>query len=243
MLVVGDHATLKVHVHTDDPEQATLVFAGAGEVSRLDVADMHAQVVEREARLSAVGSNGNGNGAAAFSGGATTIADAEHQQTCGALAVATGAGLVALFEGLGARVLDGGPTLNPSTDGDPRRHPRRARRGGRRPARTAPTSSWPPSAPPSCRRRSSAWCRRARSRPALSAAFALNAERRRRPRTPTRCRQRWTRCAPVASRQPRARITHGRFAVGDAVGYVGEELVAWGNRAPTLEAVLGHLVG
>src|SRR5207237_10427934 len=33
----------------------------------------------------------------------------------GALAVATGAGLVTLFEGLGARVLDGGPTLNPST--------------------------------------------------------------------------------------------------------------------------------
>ena len=117
VLVVGDHATLKVHVHTDDPEQATLVFDGAGEVSRLDVADMHAQVVEREARLSAIGSNGhgNGNGAAAFNGGATAVADAEHQQCCGALAVATGAGLVALFESLGARVLDGGPTLNPST--------------------------------------------------------------------------------------------------------------------------------
>ena len=42
MLVVGDSATLKVHVHTDEPERATAVFAGAGEVSHLDVADMHA---------------------------------------------------------------------------------------------------------------------------------------------------------------------------------------------------------
>ena len=34
---------------------------------------------------------------------------------CGALAVATGDGMRALFESLGVRVLDGGPTLNPST--------------------------------------------------------------------------------------------------------------------------------
>src|SRR3954451_11281629 len=37
VLVVGDARTLKVHVHTDHPEQATAVFDGAGEVSRLDV--------------------------------------------------------------------------------------------------------------------------------------------------------------------------------------------------------------
>ena len=44
MLVVGDASTLKVHLHTDDPERATAVFEGAGEVSRLDVADMRVQV-------------------------------------------------------------------------------------------------------------------------------------------------------------------------------------------------------
>ena len=58
MLVVGDETTLKVHVHTDDPEQAIAVFAGAGEVSHLDVADMREQVAERDARLA-----GNGNAA------------------------------------------------------------------------------------------------------------------------------------------------------------------------------------
>ncbi len=48
VLVVGDATTLKVHVHTDEPEQATAVFASAGEVSRLDVADMRMQMSELE---------------------------------------------------------------------------------------------------------------------------------------------------------------------------------------------------
>src|SRR6185369_12197285 len=33
----------------------------------------------------------------------------------------------------------------------------------------------------------------------------------------------------------------GRFAVGDAVGFVDDELVAWGEAAPTLAAVLAAL--
>src|SRR5947208_5340881 len=44
VLVVGERRTLKIHVHTDDPEAALAVFAGAGEVSHLDVADLHEQV-------------------------------------------------------------------------------------------------------------------------------------------------------------------------------------------------------
>jgi hypothetical protein len=89
VLVVGDSHTLKVHVHTDEPERATAVFAGAGDVSRLDVADMRAQVAEHAAHLA-------GN-------------------LCGVLAVVAGTGIGQLFESLGAEVLDGGPTLNPST--------------------------------------------------------------------------------------------------------------------------------
>src|SRR5258705_542623 len=53
VLVVGDAHTLRVHVHTDDPQLAVAVFGGAGEVSRLDVADMREQVAERDARLGA----------------------------------------------------------------------------------------------------------------------------------------------------------------------------------------------
>jgi uncharacterized protein len=33
----------------------------------------------------------------------------------------------------------------------------------------------------------------------------------------------------------------GRFAAGDAVGFVDDEIVAWGQAAPTLEAVLVDL--
>ncbi len=51
VLVVGDASTLKVHLHTDQPALATAVFADVGEVSRLDVADMRAQVAERDGRV------------------------------------------------------------------------------------------------------------------------------------------------------------------------------------------------
>ncbi len=89
VLVVGDETTLKVHIHTDEPEDAVALFEGAGNVTNLDVADMREQVAEREARLST---------------GRT-----------GALAVAAGSGFEQLFADLGAAVVPGGETLNPST--------------------------------------------------------------------------------------------------------------------------------
>ena len=55
-------------MHTDEPERATAAFEGAGEVSRLDVADMRAQIAERQARFAA--SNGaDSDGLAALDGG------------------------------------------------------------------------------------------------------------------------------------------------------------------------------
>ncbi len=89
VLVVGDEATLKVHVHTDEPEAAVALFEGAGAVTNLDVADMREQMAERSARLAA--------------------------DRTGVLAVAAGEGLERLFAGLGANVIPGGETLNPST--------------------------------------------------------------------------------------------------------------------------------
>src|SRR4051795_12755968 len=88
VLVVGDDVTLKVHVHTDEPEAAVAVFDGVGAVTNLDVADMREQMAERDARLS----------------GRT-----------GVVAVAAGDGLLRLFGELGAHVVPGGETLNPST--------------------------------------------------------------------------------------------------------------------------------
>ncbi len=93
VLVVGDQTTLKIHVHTDDPDSATALFADVGTVSHLDVADMQAQIEQRDERLAKDG----------------------RLATCGALAVTSGEGMRALFESFGVRALDGGAKLNPST--------------------------------------------------------------------------------------------------------------------------------
>ncbi len=92
ILIVGDERTLRVHVHTDDPPRAREVFAGHGTVSQVDEADMREQVAERERRLSAMGTR------------------------CGLVAVVSGDGLRSLYEELGATVVNGGSTMNPSTD-------------------------------------------------------------------------------------------------------------------------------
>jgi uncharacterized protein len=122
VLVVGDASTLKVHLHTDTPEQATAVFEGAGEVSHLDVADMRLQVAEREQRLGEIGNSSgsspalglgvNGNSAGSSATGARPAAPLAR---CGAVAVVSGDGLAAMFAELGVHTIDGGPTLNPST--------------------------------------------------------------------------------------------------------------------------------
>src|SRR4029450_7430790 len=91
VLVVGDRVTMKVHGPTDQPAAAVTLFERAGTVQRLDVADMREQIAAREERLSAASGR------------------------TGVVAVASGDGLKAMYEELGAHVVDGGPTLNPST--------------------------------------------------------------------------------------------------------------------------------
>jgi uncharacterized protein len=97
VLVVGDPTTLRVHVHTDHPDRAVALFDGTGTVERLDVADMHEQEEQRTARLG--------------DGGAPAV----EPKTCGVVAVAGGAGMKRLYERLGAWVVEGGASLNPST--------------------------------------------------------------------------------------------------------------------------------
>jgi dihydroxyacetone kinase-like predicted kinase len=92
--VVGDEQTVRVHVHTDEPEQAVALFEPTGEVSRFDVADMHEQMAARTARL----------------GG-----EEKPAARCGVVAVASGEGLERLYRDLGVLVVSGGPTMNPST--------------------------------------------------------------------------------------------------------------------------------
>jgi fatty acid kinase len=96
LLVVGDSSAIKVHVHTDDPGRALSLAVARGVVDGVEIANMHAQAQQREARL------------------LHAVPDAEPAQSA-VVAVASGDGNRELFESGGARVVDGGRTMNPST--------------------------------------------------------------------------------------------------------------------------------
>ncbi len=216
VLVVGDAHTLKVHVHTDAPERATALFAGVGAVSRLDVADMHAQVAQRIASLQAA-ANGR----------------------CGALAIVAGPGIGALFASLGAETLDGGPTLNPSTyEVLAGIHGIMAEE-----VIVLPNS---PNVIMAAERAAELSDKhvivvRARSQQAgLAAVVALDPRRGATENAAAleqalaRVRTGWV--APAARDD-----ADGRFRIGEAVGLVDEKLIAWGDPESTIAAVLTGL--
>ena len=218
VLVVGDARTLKVHVHTDTPGQATDLFAGAGSVSRLDVADMLEQVQQRTERL------------------------AEPTAVCGVVAVVAGNGMEELFTSLGATPLPGGPTLNPSTyellagihdvpaeqvvvlPNSPNvvMAAERAAELSEKKVVVVPTRS---------------------QQAGLAAAVALDPDR----GADANGAAMLTALEPVrtGSVTEAARDDSegrpARFHRGDAVGFIEERLVAWGEPRETLEAVLGEL--
>ena len=214
VLVVGDEATLKVHVHTDDPRAAKALFDGVGTVQREDIADMRDQIAERDARLA-------------------------QTRTSAPVAVASGAGIRALYEGLGAQVVDGGPTMNPSTndlltgaDAAPGSEvvlfpnsknvlmaAEEAARLCDKPVEVVASDS---------------------QQGALAALIefdadgsaALNAGR-------MRALLEEIRVGGVA---PAAKDDlHGRFARGDCVGFEGEDAIAWGGTGTTLAATVARL--
>jgi len=213
VLVVGDEATLKVHVHTDEPEAAVALFEGAGEVTNLDVADMRKQMAERTARLA----------------GART----------GALAVAAGDGLARLFGELGAHVVPGGETLNPSTyellagihgvsseevlvlpsSSNVVMAAERACELSDKPARVVAATS---------------------QQASLLALVELDPEA----SAEENAARLESALAEVATGgvAPAARDdAQGRFRQGDAVGFAGGEIVAWGGAGSTLATTIEHL--
>jgi DAK2 domain fusion protein YloV len=212
VLVVGDEVTLKVHVHTDEPEKAVALFEGAGEVTNLDVADMREQMAERDARLA----------------GRT-----------GVLAVAAGNGLERLFAELGANVVPGGETLNPSTyellagihavaapevlvlpsSSNVVMAAERACELSDKPARVVPATS-----------QQASLLALVELDPAAPAA--ANAER-------LEAALDGVATGGVA---PAGRDdAQGRFRKGDAVGFAAGEIVAWGGAGSTLTETIQHL--
>jgi DAK2 domain fusion protein YloV len=217
VLVVGDPTTLKVHVHTDDPDAATALFADGGVVSHLDVADMREQVQRRDERL---------------------VAPAP-TSVCGALAVVNGDGMGALFESFGVRVLDGGPTLNPSTyDLLAAIHAVPAEEVVVLPNSANVLMAAERAAELSDKTVSVAASRSPQA--GLAAAVSLDPDRRAADNAAAMNETlEHVRTGGVA---PAARDdAQGRFRAGDAVGFVEEELVAWGQPRATLRDVLQRL--
>jgi uncharacterized protein len=247
VLVVGDSRTLKVHLHTDEPELATAVFAGAGEVSRLDVADMRLQVDERDARL-AQAAPLPGEAQEALQDGLLTEATGPHSplagesgsaDRCGAVAVVSGDGLAEMFHELGVHTIDGGPTLNPSTydllaaihEVDAEEvvvlpnstnvimAAEHAAQLSDKQVLVAPTTS---------------------QQAGLAAAVALapdrSVEQNAQALIEALTRVRTGAVAPAARDD-----AQGRFTRGQAVGYVQDEMLAWGDPEETLRKVLASL--
>jgi len=212
VLVVGDDETLKVHVHTDDPDRAIALFAAHGQVSRFDIADMREQVADRTARL-----------------GRRAGTD-----TCGVVAVANGAGMLQMFEGLGALVVDGGQTLNPSTyeilarihDTDAEEvvvlpnsanvimAAERAAELSEKRARVVPT----------------------RAQQAGLAALIAFDSRADAAANAVALEEELGRLRSGGIARAARDDARGRFREGDALGYIGDDLVAWGDVRETVAA-------
>ena len=240
VLVVGDTTTLKVHVHTDEPERATAVFAQAGEVSRLDVADMRLQVSEREQRLRDDGADAEGRGVDGSPPAQAGRASVDGPRVrCGAVAVVSGDGLAAMFEQLDVHTIDGGPTLNPSTydllaaihevqaeevvvlpnSANVIMAAEHAAELSDKQVLVAPTTS---------------------QQAGLTAAVALKSDR----TVEENARaldQALAHLRTGAVAQAARDDAQGRFGRGEAVGFVADEVVAWGDPRETLRAVLTTL--
>lgn len=218
ILVVGDAHTIKIHIHTDDPEVATGLFGGHGEVSRLDVADMVVQVEERNLRL------------------------AEHAAPaarCGIVAVYSGLGSADLFAAEGASLVDGGTTMNPSTadilaaihaapaeqvivlpnSSNVFMAAERAAQLSEKPVVVVGTRSQAEGLSVAALMDPDAGCENNALVGAAQLAGLISGG-----------------IAPAAKDD-----AGGRFRQGDVLGYVAEELIAWGPRDETIRATLAAL--
>ncbi len=96
LLVVGAEGYVKGHIHTNEPDDLLATVARHGRMLKTKVEDMAEQHTEILAQA-----------------GSTTRAEEELPKS-GMVAVASGYGLVKLFRSLGARIVSGGQTANPS---------------------------------------------------------------------------------------------------------------------------------
>src|SRR5207237_4821457 len=100
VLVVGDESLIKVHVHTLRPDEIVRIGLTAGRIGDVVVEDLDAMTAEHERTTGIVVAPPSRAPAA----------------TVGVVAVVPGEGFAAVARSLGASVVRGGPTMNPSTE-------------------------------------------------------------------------------------------------------------------------------
>jgi DAK2 domain fusion protein YloV len=103
--VVGDSETLRVHVHTDEPELALALAGGRGAIAgeATEISDMHEQIADRDERLAELVSDDE-----------AARLEAIPTLRTGVVAVVLGDGNRALFAERATRLVEGGQTMNPS---------------------------------------------------------------------------------------------------------------------------------
>jgi DAK2 domain fusion protein YloV len=224
VLVVGDETTLRIHVHTNEPKQAMALFEEFGEVIDVELEDMREMMAARSERLAEE---------------AVVRAAEAPRGTTGVVAVVSASGIAALFDELGATIVDGGENMNPSTEellsaieaapeaevivlpnsGNVILAADHAAELSEKSVRVVPTTS---------------------QQAGLSAAIVLN------PATGADANFELMIDALAEVRTggvaPAARDdADGRFDKGDAVGFIDEDLVAWGDPELTLRQVFEKL--
>jgi hypothetical protein len=220
---------------------------------------MRLQVQERDARLTD-GASDHANGARPQQGANGHVSQAENGTSqsaqghagapvdgdrevprvrCGALAVVSGSGLAEMFRELGVQTLDGGPTLNPSTydllaaihevpaeevvvlpnSANVIMAAEHAAQLSDKEVSVAPTTS---------------------QQAGLAAAVALAPDRSVEENAQA-LREALTRVRTGAVAPAARDDAQGRFSRGDAVGFVQDEVLAWGDPGDTLRSILQAL--
>ncbi len=98
VLVVGDETVCKVHVHTLAPHEIIRIGLTAGRISDVVVEDLEAMTAEHEAATGIV------------------VSPPREAAPIAVVTVVPGDGLARIAASLGAHVVRGGPTMNPSTE-------------------------------------------------------------------------------------------------------------------------------
>ena len=106
MIVIGMGELVKIHIHTNNPDLVIGSSLKLGELSNIKIDNMKIQ--HRETIMSK--EDEGKNNIQPFED------EEENQKSIGVIAVSQGEGLNEIFKSMGADIIEGGQSMNPSTE-------------------------------------------------------------------------------------------------------------------------------